>query len=330
MKKTFLLLSVVLLLIAIPATIILVGQQQEIRKKAAPATTLSFSPASVTKKTGETFALEVTIDTAENQVVAAELHVVYDPTKLEAQTITNSSLFPNILASGVVDRGTATITVGTTDTKKPAKGVGTVAVVRFKALDKTDTPTSVRLAPNTFVGGLGEGATNVLVGTTPANITVTGDGSPIPTPTITPTLTPQPTATASASPSATLTVSTPASGSAMTTLTPTFRGKAEAGAIVTITIYSTPTTVTVTADGSGNWSYTPTAPLQSGSHSVVVSTTSGGKTQTVSSAFVVAAVPTAGASADPIPVSGNAEWTYALLAIGFLLLTTGTAFSRQL
>lgn len=327
MKKVFLLLSIVLILIAIPATVFLVGQQQEVRKKAAPATTLAFSPATVNKKVGEMFSLEVTIDTGENQVVAAELHVVYDPVKLEAQTITNSTLFPNILTSGTVERGAASITVGAASATKPITSTGTIAVVRFKTLEKTDAPATVRLAPNTFVGGIGEGATNVLVGTTPATITITGDGTSSQQ-SATPSAQLSPTPTASLS--ATLTITNIASGSTIADDTPTIRGKAAPGAVITITIYSTPQTVTVKADANGNWSYTPVTPLADGPHNVVVSAAdSSGATKTATTQFVVAAggsaTPSATAtiSAQPIPRSGTISWTLITLTAGLVVFLGG-------
>lgn len=347
-KKVFFIISILLILIAIPATIFLVGQQQELRKRAVPATTLSITPASLTKKVGDVFSLEIGIDAAENQVVAAELHVVFDPAKLEAQTITNSSLFPNILTSGVIERSSAAITVGAADVKKPVKGTGTIAVVRLKALEKTDTPATVRLAPNTFVGGLGEGATNVLVGTTPATVTIIDTtttsttpslaSSPTPLPTTTPPGKPSPTTTnpPTATIAATLAISSPASGSAVTTNTPTISGQASPGATVTITIYSTPQTVVVTADANGNWSYTPTTSLTSGSHNVVVSAPSpSGVTQTATTNFVIAAGSSPPASqsatiaptAAPIPQSGTVSPTIVSLGLGMLIFVTGVLFS---
>ena len=173
MKKIWLLITSLFLIGILPAAIYFVGQNQEIRNKAAPATTLSIIPAISSKKTDDVFSVEITIDTGENQVVAAELHLSYDPTKLEAQTITNGPLFPNILASGTIESGLASITVGAADAKQPVKGTNTVAIVKFKAIAKTDSPTAIKLGSNTFVGGLGEGAVNVLVGTTPATVTIT-------------------------------------------------------------------------------------------------------------------------------------------------------------
>ncbi len=350
MKKAFLLVVVLFMLVAIPATVFLAGRNSELRKRAAPATSLSLTPATINKKAGDVFSVEVTIDTGPNQVVAAELHLVFDPTKLEAQTITNGSLFPNILASGIVDRGTASITVGAANAAKPVTGTGATAVVKFKALDKTDAPVSIRFAANTFVGSLGEGSNNVLTGTTPASVTITGTGgigggpatpsgtltqtTPTPTipagqipkttPTLTPTLlTPTPTVSASQSGQATsaaVLITTPTKDTNVAQATPTISGKATPGARVTITIYSTPQTVVVTADASGNWSYTPTTPLDPGPHNVIATATDpSGSTQTTTTSFVVSQ----GATQSAQPVSGTVENTYVLITIAILLLISG-------
>lgn len=343
MKKLWFFIVSLLLLGILPLGIFLVGQRQEIRKKAAPATTLSITPPTIAKKINDTFSMEIVIDTGENQVVAAELHITFDPTKLEAQTITNGSLFSNILTSGTVEPGAASITVGAADAKQPIRGTGTVAVLKFKALAKTDSPTAVKLSSNTFVGGLGEGAANVLVGTTPATVTITEDLSqttPLPTPqpttVLTTTLTPPPAGgpagTPSAqisptgTPSATLAIVSPGNDSTATTEKPTINGKAAPGATITVTVYSTPHTVTVVADANGNWSYTPDTPLESGPHNIVASTTDGrGQTQTTTTAFVVASSDKAigGATASAIPVSGTIETTLLLLFIGSVFVAIG-------
>ncbi|MBI4066253.1 hypothetical protein HY411_00910 [Candidatus Gottesmanbacteria bacterium] len=351
MKKLLVILTSVFLLIAVPATAYFLGQQQDIRKKAAPATTLALSPASVTKKVDDVFSLEVIIDTGENQVVAAELHVVLDQTKLEAQTITNGPLFPNILTSGTIEQGTASITVGVADAKQPVRGTGTVAVIRLKALAKTDSPTSIKLASNTFVGGLGEGAINVLVGTTPATATITeqqAPSTPSPSPILTPksspapqasgsgltpSLTPTPTSTdsAQASPSAApavnLAIISPTQDTTATGDKPVIRGTAAPGATITLTIYSTPRTVTVTADASGNWAYTPDTALESGPHNIVASVTNqSGQTQTATSAFIIATSGRqAGSSAteSAIPVSGTIEVTILFILIGSVFVVMG-------
>lgn len=338
MKRVGLLLVVGLMLVAIPVTIFLVSNSQELRKRAAPATTLAFSPGAISKKVGDTFSVDVTTDTGANQVVAAELHLVFDPVKLEAQTITNGPLFPNILASGIVDRGTASITVGAQSATKPVTGTGTVATVKFKALEKTDAPIQIRFAPNTFVGSLGEGSTNVLTGSTPATVTITdggtntsGTASATPTPTPATTLTPTPTLKAgttptptpkAASPSAVL-ITSPVKDASSPTNKPTISGKATPGSTVTLTIYSTPQTVVVTADANGNWIYTPVTALDPGPHSVVATATDPtGGTQTATTTFVVA-TGTESATQSAQPVSGTAEITYVLIALAILFVASG-------
>lgn len=336
MKKLWLIIISLLLVGILPLAIHLVGQRQEIRKKAAPATTLTVIPAANAKKVGDTFSIEITIDTGENQIVAVELHLSYDPTKLEAQTITNGPLFPNILTSGTIGAGETSITVGAKDAKQPITGTSTVAVIKFKAKAKTDSPTAIKLSPNTFVGGLGEGATNVLVGTTPSTVTISEEQlQSTPLPPAEQDLAPQgtPTSTVSAqaapppdTPSAHLAIISPSNDSTATQNKPTITGKTAPGATVTITIYSTPSTVTVTADENGNWSFTPETALETGPHNIVASVTDqSGQTQTATSAFVVAAsgAEIGGGAESAIPVSGNVEMTIVLLLIGSLCVGIG-------
>jgi hypothetical protein len=338
MKRVVIIVVALLTLIAIPVTVFLSMRSQELRKRAAPATNIAFSPASVTKAVGEEFTLEARINTADNQVVATQINVTYDPTKLEAVSITNGTLFPNILSSGVVGNGTASIAVGAANTTTPIHGSGTAAVVKFKAIAATSSPISVRFANDTYVGALGEGSSNVLVGTTPATITVTGGSSnnlnvtPTATPsgTLTPTLTPTPTSTDSASNSA-VSILTPIKNESVADQTPTFEGKAPAGSTVTIVIHSDEQiTATVVADANGNWTYTVAQPISSGPHTITIAakdpTTS--QTNTATIAFVVASGNENGASGSAIPATGAVENTFILLGLGILFMIIGTLTPR--
>ncbi len=333
MKKLVFILVILLLLLAIPASVFLVAQRQELRKRAAPATTLSIVPATLTKAPGDVFTMEVKIDTGVNQVIATEISLTFDPEKLEAQSITNGSLFPNILTSGLVDRGVTSISVGAASSAQPVTGTGTAAVVRFKALAGTgDTPATIRFGPNTFVGGLGESGKNILIGSNPSRVTISGSATATTgstsTATASATLTPTPTPAGGSfgqqeSTTSAVQITTPIKNASVSTDTPTLTGKAPPGSTVTVTIYSTPITVTVTADSNGNWTYTPTAPLEDGPHNVVVSTVvAGGQTVTASSSFVVASG-TEGSSTSATPVAGSAETTLLLLSLGTLLLVSG-------
>ncbi|MBI5449226.1 hypothetical protein HY948_02805 [Candidatus Gottesmanbacteria bacterium] len=329
----------ILFLAAVPLTVFLVSQRQELRKKAAPATTLSLIPSAITKKVGDIFTVEAQMDTGENRIIAVEMHIIYDPTILEAQTITNGPLFPNVLASGIIERGTASISVGAATTTNPVSGTGTAATIRFKALTNTEAPVSIRFAANTFAGAIGEGTTNALVGTQPASITITANAATTQTAMttqsatsssqlinqITPTLTPTKAASGSASAtSSAILVLTPAKNTSVVQTKPTIKGKAPPGSTVTITVYSTPQTITVVADASGNWSYTPLNPLDSGPHNVVASTVDPktGKTITSTSNFIVASGSKT-ATQSAIPISGNISMTLVILITGALFLTTG-------
>ncbi len=178
MKKVFLYIVIALSLLAIPATVFLVGQQQDVRSQAAPATTISFNPATSTKNIGETFKLNIDIDPAKNQVTTAKLFVSYDPLKLEAIAFTNGTLAPTVLNSGVVGAGTASITVGAASNSQPITKKGTIAVLTFKTKDGTGTtPTSIQFTPNTFVGAIKEPTANVLIGSVPAKITISGEST---------------------------------------------------------------------------------------------------------------------------------------------------------
>jgi len=342
MKKVVLFIICGILLIGIPLAVYLVGKNTEIRKRAAPATTISLSPSQVTKRADETFSLEVKIDTADNQVATVQLQIVFDPASLQAVNITNGALAPTIRVSGKVDEtGKATITVGARDATHPITGTGTVAILTMKTLAAAATPVTVQFSPSpdTFINALGEGENNVLTGSAGATVTIleavggvseTGAlGTPTPTPTS--SLTPTPTIEQNQ----TLQITSPANNADLATDMPTFGGVASPGATITLTIQSTPQTVVVTADANGNWTYTPTTPLEEGQHTISALTTdpATGASQTSTTSFVVAAggdttaEPSSGsavaASGSAVPETGTVETTFILITIGVLIFLGG-------
>lgn len=334
MKKIVFILIGIVLLLGIPATVFLSSRNQELRKKAAPATTLTLSPSVVTKKVGEEFTLEAKINTADNQVVAAQINLTFDSTKLEAISITNGAAFPNILSSGAIDAGTASIAVGAVNTTTPITGTGTAAIIKFKTLTATTTPISIIFSPETFVGALGEGTTNVLISTIPSTITITNPTETIPT--ITPTqkasptimLTPTPTSTSSAAKVATssaLQITSPTNNQSIATTKPAITGKAPPNSTVTITIYSEPQTVTVVTDGNGNWKYVVPDPLEAGPHTIVVAALDPvtNVTKTATLAFVVSDQSGTSATGSAMPISGSIENTLTLLFIGLFFILAG-------
>lgn len=334
MKRIVIILISLITLIAIPASVLLTMRSQELRKKAAPATTLTLTPTTLNKAVGEEFTLEVRMDTAGNQIVAVDLKLSFDPAKLEAEWIHNGTMFPNILSSGTVGNGTIAMALGATNTTTPISGTGTVATIKFKALAATTSPVAVRFTADTFVGALNEGSTNALTSTIPATITIggagggTGTGTVTPTlaSSITPTLTPTLAASDSASPSG-ITIDSPTKNESVATQKPTIVGTAPPGTTVTITVYSDPITVTVTADANGNWTYTLADELEAGPHTIVVAAQdpTTGQSHTATLAFVVATGSENGASGSAIPVSGTTENTILLLTLGVLFILIGSA-----
>ena len=199
MKKIVFFVVGFILLITIPAIVYFVGQQQDIRSKAAPATTLLFSPTTVTKPVDEQFSVNVDMNTGTNNVTAVKVVVTFDSTKLEATSITNGAFAPKITASGVVAAGTASITVAANNTTDPMQGTGTIAIIRFKGKAATTTPIQLKFDTTTFGSGLTE-TTNVITTMGTASVTIKGSGttenivatmekSDVPTPTPTPAYT---------------------------------------------------------------------------------------------------------------------------------------------
>lgn len=326
-KRLVSIIFVLLILAAIPVTVLVVRQRQEIRKRAAPATTLSFSPASVTKRPGETFTLDVRIDTGENTVSAAELVILVDPTKLKPKAITAGSFLPVVLVAAAVTDSRATITLGSPPTA-PKEGTGTLATVTFEVVGESGTA-AIRFAQETQVAGIGEQG-NVLVGATPATVTISASlpsptptpivitPSPTPTGQVTPSETPTPTPTDTSGGEMTLSVTYPASQATVATSQPIIQGTAKMSSTVTITIYSDPITAVVTADSSGSWQYTPTVALADGSHRIVLTEQAlDGTTRTSEHTFFVqtAAIPVSGS---PLPLL-LLLWLALLLAGGGLV-----------
>ena len=357
MKKVFLYISIGIVLLAIPISVFLVGKNQEIRKRATPASTLSFAPTAKTTKVGETFSLEVKIDAATNQVGIVQLRMVYDPAFLEAVDITNGPLAPSISVSKKIDpNGKVSISVGAKSNAQPIIGSGTIAVLTMKAIKASAAPVSIKFtpSPDTAANAIGEGANDVLVGRSPASVIIhnaddsvatvstesiaalTPTASPSAATTLAPTLSPTP---EDASESATATTSalviiSPAQNENVTTETPAIQGTGMPGSSITLTIHSSGTqTVVVTVDQDGNWIYTPQTPLAAGPHTVTALITDPvtGATQTTTATFVVASAGSSTpATESAIPVSGSTQTTILLITIGILLLISGAFVPRIL
>jgi len=217
MKKIVFLVVGLLLLVTIPAIVYFAGLQQDIRSRAAPASTISFNPTTITKPVDEQFTVNIDINTGTNSVTAVKVVVLFDSTKLEATSITNGAFAPKITASGVVAAGNASITVAANSTTSPMQGTGTVAIIRFKGKAATTTPIKLEFDPTTFASGLTE-STNVITTKGTASVIITGTTAAANT-AISPTATP--TASNAASQKLTSITPTPTTASVIPQDTPT-------------------------------------------------------------------------------------------------------------
>ena len=224
------------LAISIPLGVHFSQQRQELRSKAALATVLSISPSPVTVTKGDTFDLNIQINTGENRVVGADLALTFNNSILEALDVAPGDFLddPQELKETIINsEGKVFYSIGSFTAKQP--GLGILAIVSFKA--KSEGTSSLDFdAAGTSVAAIGE--TEGIKNTESGSITVVKSSptsTPISTPTATPTAspTPIPSPTPINTPTATLTpASTPTS---IPTSTPT--------PIPTLTSTPTPTTV---------------------------------------------------------------------------------------
>ncbi|MEK7577337.1 MAG: cohesin domain-containing protein [Patescibacteria group bacterium] len=168
MKKIVSIIVFVVLIAAIPITVLYNNQQKEIRSQAAPSTTLSFSPSSVIRQTNETFLLAVSIDTGSNTVSAAKLVVNADGTNVKIIGITAGTFLSNTIVPPSFTETKASITLGSPPAL-PIQGIGILATVLFQVIGTSGT------SQVTFTGsqaaGIGE-QTNVLSQSIPAVISI--------------------------------------------------------------------------------------------------------------------------------------------------------------
>jgi hypothetical protein len=97
--------------------------------------TLSLSPASLVSSLGQTFSENLVYDTGSDRMSAVEVHLSFDPTKLQAQSFAPSGSLPVVLVPPTFDNtaGTASVVLGSSVTA-PVSGVGTYATITFKSV----------------------------------------------------------------------------------------------------------------------------------------------------------------------------------------------------
>lgn len=342
-KKVVILIVTVLLFILIPISIFVVMQQQELRKKAAPLTSLSITPSQNSKNVGDEFQVNIVIDTGNNPVILADMYLTYDATKLQFLSAVNSADFPNEQTPIGKPNGSFHYQLTTLSPQTPFVGIGTVATVRFKAIAPTTTPISIVFTEESGVFGIQEGKTNLLIGTTPATVTIGNGGAT--TPTVSQSVTPTTivsTPTNTATPSSgilSLTVTSPVNGSTTADTTPLISGRGKPGSLITIVSSPVGINGTTTADTDGDWTFTPTTAVGKGVYTLSITATDPvtGQIQTSNVSFTIGSAqvtttatitPTLIVASDTtdesqIPVTGTVETTILIASIGIIMLMGG-------
>lgn len=175
-KTPGVLFSVLFFGIALVSVFVLVRQKQEIqdiRKRAAASTTLRLQTATMQPVAGSQFSVDVHIQTGTNQVIASDLYILFEPSKLEVVDFIPGAFFPQPLTAGKIlsnTIGRAELTVYIPTQTSPRTGEGILASVLFRA--KTSGSTTISLGDNTIVGAISEQGRNVLDGTIPVTIDI--------------------------------------------------------------------------------------------------------------------------------------------------------------
>lgn len=220
-KKIFLLGFIVVILIAIPFSVFIAQQRQNINSQAATSTDLSFEPASSTIKVGDIVTLNIVLNPGakapKNLISFVKLSISFSASKFTAISLEPNKDGVNTLINPIdeaqLESGKATLSLSIG--ADPAQAVTTktkIAILKLKAVDQDNgvTPTvpNVRFDPDpdTQVLSVADAdgtSENVLSTANPATIIIQG-ANPAPTisPTTTPTGSPTPTSSPTPTPTA--------------------------------------------------------------------------------------------------------------------------------
>lgn len=106
------------------------------------AASLQLDPATLSTPSGQTFTVNVNVSAGTDSIKSADAYIIYDPTILQAQSVTDGTFFGS---SGVVNKdlstsGKAYVSGMVSDPTQPVTGQGTMASITFSTLtDGTDT-----------------------------------------------------------------------------------------------------------------------------------------------------------------------------------------------
>lgn len=309
------------MLLAIPATVFLVGQQLQTSIKAEKSTTLSFSPVSKTASAGEKVNFDIYVSPGNNLINYIKLVIKYDPaifTANEKSFVIDPASKLQLFQGPTVASGTISMVLSTPNTPDSISKDTKLGAITFDVIATSSSEAQISFDSNLVqIRSLGSNDSileNVFLSGTPAtvNILATDSTSNIPTP------------GAIDSP----TLLNPTSSEKVSDLTPSFEGTAKPNETVSITINSPQTITTqVKADANGNWSYIPTTNLTPGNHTITISSRdSNGVLKTITQTFSVLAAqaeasgstlgPTCTSLTADVTTTGQAPYTLGFTASG--------------
>jgi hypothetical protein len=188
-KKLFLIGFIFVLLVAIPLTVYLAGQQQKTKSGAAKSTTLSLVESGKTNSdiataVDGTFSIDVMVDPGSNFVNYTSFTLSYDPTKIattDAGIVANSEAV-TVFSGPTYGPSQISVTLTTANDQTKVIQVPTrIATITFKALAPTETaPTLVGFGNDTEILSTAPSDTrkeNVLYTSNGASITITGSST---------------------------------------------------------------------------------------------------------------------------------------------------------
>ena len=195
----------------------LVGRRAVFEQKAAPETTVYFTPDNQAPRVGEQFNVSIDLNTGSNEIVGAEMYLTFSKDVIQINNLSLGSFPPGaqVLTSTYDNAaGTVTYIIYLPTGGQAQTGVGSIGTISFTAL--TEGVATIAVEPSSKVAAVSTGdvGLNVLANTVPLNLTIlpvanatatpipteTATGTPVPTQqqataTLTPTNTPTPTAT---------------------------------------------------------------------------------------------------------------------------------------
>ncbi len=122
------------------------------------AASLQFNPSSASTTANSSFTIDIVVNPGSEQINSAESYILFDPTLLEAQSVTDGTYFSSV--SNIIEAGRVYVAGMVEDNSSYKTGTGTIARINFKAL--TDgTATLTFDCPNTKIVKADINATNI-------------------------------------------------------------------------------------------------------------------------------------------------------------------------